>query len=209
MKISSALFSLSPNVLSSQCIFSDVQQLLIPQSWKSWFAVRKPITVCYVQDIVHIAVKLKSRLIKASINLPVGNYVAGVHHLRMLQAKFGKDKHGLRERDINHKDRQNYDAVLRMTSESVLMSLTDIPDARGTVAYLNVLRCVIDSYLDKNIAPLMRIEKIWIALFFLRYWRQWIISHPGYTLESNFITQNAYMCVELNAHALILFLLTV
>ena len=33
--------------------------------------------------------------------------------------------------------------------------------------------------------------------------------HPTYTLKDNFITQNTYMCIELNAHTLITFLLTI
>lgn len=47
--------------------------------------------------------------------------------------------HGLRERDINHKDKQNYEAVLHVTSKSVFETLDQIPDAKGTTAYLNVL----------------------------------------------------------------------
>ena len=30
-----------------------------------------------------------------------------------------------------------------------------------------------------------------------------------YTLKENFITSNAYVCIELNAHALLTFLITV
>ena len=63
----------------------------------------RPTTLSFVQDVVHIAVKLKSRLIKPSIILPLGKFTAGVHHLRMLRVKFGKDAHGLREKDINHR----------------------------------------------------------------------------------------------------------
>ena len=208
MKLSSKL-STPRDALSKQCLFSSVTELNTPQSWKSWFVLCKPTTVSYVQDTVHIAVKMKSRLIKPSIILPLGNYVAGIHHLRMVRERFGKDMHGLREKDINHKDKQNYEAVLRMTSESVFRSLNQIPDAKGTVAYLQVLRCVIDSYLDKSLLPLARIEKIWFALFFLRYWRHWIVLHPQYSLGNNFVTQNVYMCIELNAHSLITFLRTV
>ena len=29
-------------------------------------------------------------------------------NLRLLQASFGKDEHGFRERDIDHKDKQNF-----------------------------------------------------------------------------------------------------
>ena len=86
--------------------------------------------VIYVQDIVHIAVKLKSRLIKPSIVLPMGDFVAGVHHLQILQTMFGKDVHGLRERDIDHKDKQNFDAVLHIVR--ALPFLDQLPDAAAT-----------------------------------------------------------------------------
>ena len=65
-----------------------------------------------------------------------------------------------------------------------------------------------DSYLDKKLDPMERIKKIWYAVFFLRYWRQWIILHPQYSLE-NFITYNAYICIELNAHSLIVFIMII
>ena len=80
---------------------SKIPKLVIPSEWKSWFAVKTPTTIAYIQDVVHIAVKLKSRLIKPSIVLPLGIYLAGVHHLRLVQTTFGKDQHGLREREIS------------------------------------------------------------------------------------------------------------
>ena len=180
---------------------SKIPKLVIPSEWKSWFAVKTPTTVAYIQDVVHIAVKLKSRLIKPSIVLPLGIYLAGVHHLRLVQTTFGKDQHGLRERDINHKDKQNYDAVIHMTNECVMNLLIKIPDAKGTHAYLDVVRSVIDSFLEKKLDGLSRIRKAWYA--------DWLLLKPEYTLGNNFITNNAYMCIELNAHSLITFLLTV
>ena len=60
-----------------------------------------------------MAVKLKSRLVKPSNILPLGKFVAGMHHLRIIYTTFGKDEHGLKIRDIDHKDKQNYDAVLK------------------------------------------------------------------------------------------------
>jgi len=71
------------------------------------------------------------------------------------------------------------------------------------------MQCVVDSYLDKSLSPLARLEKIWYANFFVRYWRQWILLSEQYTLQQNFITNNAYLCIELNAHALITFLLNI
>lgn len=180
----------------------------IPSNWNSWFVIQNIQTVSCVQDIVHVAVKLKCRLLRPSIVLPMGDYAAGCHHLRCLQLTFPKDQHGLRERDIDYKDKQNYDAVIHIIRASRI--LDNIPDAVGTKCYIDIMNCIVDSYLNKSLDPLSRIEKLWYAVFFLlRYWRKWIELSPQYTTQDNFITNNAYMCIELNAHALITFLITV
>ena len=194
--------SAKPRILdySSLCLNSS-SKLAIPSEWRSWFAVGQATSVCYIQDPVHIAVKLKARLMKPSIILPMGKYLAGAHHLRFLQSFFGKDEHGLRERDLNHKDRQNFEAVLRICSMSVDTLLKKLPDAKATNAYLEVIRCISDAFLDKKLTIINRITKAWFAVFFLRYWRRWLLLNDNYTLGNNFVTLNAYMCVELNAHS--------
>ena len=69
-----------------------------------WFCItQKP--VLYVQDTVHLAVKLKSRLLNPNVALKMGQtYEAGGHHLATLRAKFGKEEHFLQKKDINQKD---------------------------------------------------------------------------------------------------------
>jgi len=59
--------------------------------------MRCPKSVACIQDVVHVAVKLKNRLIKPYIVLLFGKYVTGV------QQMLSKDQHGLREKDINYK----------------------------------------------------------------------------------------------------------
>ena len=86
--------------------------------------------------------------------------------------------------------------------------LLQIPDGKGTRAYLRVIKNVVDSFLDKSLDPLFRLERVWFAVFFVRYWRWWLLQNPNYKLGSNFITLNAYVCIELKAHALITFLQT-
>ena len=120
----------------------------IQSKWNSWFRIQRPTTLACVQDVIHIAVKLKSRLLKPSVVLPMGGYVAGVHHLRLVQVSFGKDQHGLRERDLDHKDKQNYSAVLNIIRAAPL--LQEIPDAVATKQFVDVIQCVVDSYLDKK-----------------------------------------------------------
>lgn len=205
MQISSSL--LPPKTDYPFDVYSSLKRPKIPPSWESWFYSHNVSTVTYVQDVVHVVVKLKCRLIKPSVLLAMGGYVAGSHHLRTVQFTYYKDKHGLRERALDCKDKQNYDAVLHIIRASEL--LNNIPDATGTKCYVEVMQCVVESYLNKSLDPVTRIEKIWYAVFFLRYWRQWILLCPQYTLKDNFITNNAYICIELNAHALIMFLMTV
>ena len=146
---------------------------------------------------------------KPSIILPLGNYTAGGHHLRLLHNTFSKDQHGLREKNINHKDKQNFEAVLRITNDSVMQLLTNMPDAKGTMMYLRVMKLITESFLNKNLEFLVRIENAWYAVFLLRYWRQWIVLNPDYNLSDHFITSNAYTCVELNAHSLLTLVISI
>ena len=95
----------------------------------------------------------------------------------------------------------------RITSPNVIALLDTLPNAKGTKFYLQVVKSIVDSFLDKHLEPLSRIEEAWFALFFTRYWRQWVISSESYNLEQNFISLNSYVCIELNAHALILLLM--
>ena len=205
----STLLCLSSRQLKRECMTDlNLPKVNTPSDWSSWFAMKYTTSVAFVQDTVHVAVKMKARLLKPSIVLPLGRYVAGAHDLKTVQYVYGKDVHGMRERDINHKDRQNFDAVLHLTSESVLKLLSEIPSAKGTKAYLLVIKSVTDSFIDKSLDPISRLEKSWFAVFFVRYWRWWVLHTPSYSLGSNFITTNAYVCIELNAHALIIYLLS-
>lgn len=60
-----------------QFVLSSDLELPIPKSWFSWFHI-KPISISFVQDIVHIAVKLKSHLLKPSVVLPYSHFKAPV-----------------------------------------------------------------------------------------------------------------------------------
>jgi len=123
----------------------------------------------------------------------------------MAQMTYGKDQHNLRERDINHKDKQNFDSVVHIMDKVDLLST--IPEAKGTFVYVQIIASTVDSYLDMSLSPLERVEKSWYAYFFVRYWREWILLSEKYALKRNFLTNNAYLCIELNAHALVTFLM--
>lgn len=195
MKQSVSLMSAS-KVPLLQTISSSSLVPRIPTTWKEWFCVHQRSTVSYVQDIVHIGVKLKSRLLKPSILLPVGpNFSANGNHFQMVRIAFGKDKHNLRERDINHKDKQNFESVLHIMNSAHLLGT--IPEAKGTFVYVEIMASTVDSYLDVSLSPLERVEKAWYANFFVRYWRQWILLSEKCTLKQNFLTSNATCALNL------------
>ena len=176
-----------------------------PFVFDKWLCANLFPLTCF-QDMVHIGVKLKSRLLKPSIILPMGSFLAGSSHLTMVTQLKGKDEHGLRGRDLDHHDKQNFTAVENIIKASDC--LDSIPEALGTKYYINIMSSAINSFLQKKMTPLQRIEEIWYATFFLRYWRQWILNHPKFTLKDNFITSNSYVCVEINAHSLLAVILT-
>ena len=45
-----------------------------------------------------------------------------------------------------------------MTSDSVMKLLADVPDAKGAIEYLKIMKLIIDRFLNKNLACLERIE---------------------------------------------------
>ena len=103
MKESTQLFTSKPDALYKQVPVCPKNSLDIPQSWNSWFLLNA-VSNIYVQDVIHIATKLKSCLLKPSIILPVGpHYSASGNHVKMIRQKFEKYEHGLRECDVNTK----------------------------------------------------------------------------------------------------------
>lgn len=173
-------------------------------SWK-WFQADKVVNELYIQDHLHIGTKLKSRLLKPSIILPLGvGFVISSGHLVELIEKTSKDQHKLSISDINPKDKMNYKAVRKMCHTKVTALLrSQILNSEGTATYLDMMREVVEAYVSPDLEPLERVKKIWEWVFFLRMWRSWVSQQDGYLLNNNFITSNVYYCIEINAHSLI------
>lgn len=171
-----------------------------------WFRANRSIPFVCIQDAIHIGNKLKNRFLSPSIILPFGNMlVASSGHLvELIERHQLKGQHLLCISDLNSKDKMNHAAMLRMCDKKVTELLqVKVKFSEATAMYLDMTRDVVEALTSVSLSPLERLEKMWRWVFFLRIWRDNILKSPGYTLESNFITRNAYLCVELNAHALI------
>lgn len=167
----------------------------------------QPIT--FVQDTIHLATKLRNRLLKYSILLPMGSKQVSVTHLKILISTVPKETHGLSASDISADDRQNFDSFEKISSDRVLDALKKyVIDSEATITYLKLCRDITEAYTKVNLSPLDRVLKLWNALYFFRIWRKWIRSHENsdrvkYQVPDNYISDNAFTCLEINAYSLL------
>ena len=158
-----------------------------------------------VQDTVHEGAKMRTRLLKDDKPMPFGNFIACRENLETLCGLVTKDKHLLQERDLLPEDKMNYDAVGRLSRPEIRVLLKQhVAGSEGTVFYLKLMEYTTTSFLDKQLTPLQCIYRIWFAVFSTRYWRYWMTCDKTYPLAKHFFTANAYQCLELNAHLLVL-----
>lgn len=157
-----------------------------------------------VQDTTHIGAKLRNRILKSSIVLPLGNKQIHQSHLKILIGMVSKTIHGLTISDVNPQDRQNFSSYEKMTKERVRNALSEhVADSEGTVIYLEKCHQITSSFLQYDLEPLERIYRIYNAVFFFRIWWSWMKSSNEYKLSDNFITPNCHKCIEINAMNLV------
>lgn len=158
-----------------------------------------------VQDTTHIGTKMRNRLLNSSILLQIGNGVASIIHIKFLIDNVPKEEHGLVYSDIFPEDRQNFRSLEKIMNSRVITALKcHVADCESTLIYLKLCHEITTSFIQKEMQPIERIQKIWYAVYFLRIWRKWIQSNENRnTLSDNFISSNAYACIEINAHALV------
>lgn len=162
-------------------------------------------SISMIQDVIHLGTKLRNRLLKFSIILPMGFYQTSISHLKVLINTVEKSLHGLVYSDIAPEDKQNFHSYEKITSDRVLNALEKyVPDSEATVKYLRVCRDITRAFTEADLHPLERVYMIWNSLYFLRAWRKWIHGQKDcYNLELNFISQNAFECTELNAYGIL------
>lgn len=198
--------------------------MFIPRSWSSWFFLRpKQLFLCF-QDSIHLATKLRNRLLSDKVSLIMGSYNISSQHLQDLIENHSKFDHNLVSSDIYVKDRQNYASCLKISSENVLSMLDENEKASATHCYLTMLHYVTLAYIDKTTNILERLFYAWSIVFICRYWWIWLRykimldiepkAHQNRkpiikTLQPYFITFPAFISIEINAHVLTYMLLLV
>lgn len=148
-------------------------------------------------------VRLRVRLLKTSVHLPMGQYEVSAAHVKHILDTEPRLSHELTATDLSTTDKMNFRAVVRLTSESTLRCIRKQDDATATELYLTLMKDISDAFINQDTPVLRRISLIWRVVFFLRAWRAWLVEE-GYSVQDNFITMNAFVCLELNAHGLLL-----
>lgn len=124
-----------------------------------------------------------------------------VAHLEFLLRHFSKDQHGLTATSLRRDDNQNFSFFPRVCDDRVIQLLKKhVSNSQTTVKFLEIARDVVSAFTDNSMKPLERNEKMWI-------WRDFVRSQPHSKLNKNFLTQNCYVCIEMNAHSLILLMI--
>lgn len=156
------------------------------------------------QDVYHIGTKLRNRILKASILLPFGDQIISVSHLLFLLNEIPIEIHGLVKSNICPKDRQNYNSFLKMVCTRTRNALDEyIVDSQATVMFLKICDQITSAFTNFSLKPLERIYLMFHSIYVLRIWRNFIKCSKEYSLTKNFITLNAYSCVEINGQTLI------
>lgn len=167
----------------------------------------------YVQDTPHTVGKMRNLLVKTMTHpkmLQFGRkYYVQINHIRYLLDNFPKDRHQLTDSILKPEDRQNFASVLRICDANVLQMLrSHVKESVATVKYLELIKNFHDSYMDETLSPLERVSKLWYSIFIVRIWRKYVLKNKQLNMKDNFFSHWTYSCLEFNAHAMVLIILS-
>lgn len=162
--------------------------------------------LCMINDPTHLVAKMFWRLVKMSPLM--GNQRASIAIVRLILQTFGKKETGVDPSLIvDKKDAMNYNRIEKLNLRKLLVFFKS-PEHQATRIYLKLILYVMEAYIDPKTIPGERLRKAWYVALFCRFWKKGILLKQETTLKNDFITTNAYACIELNAHGMLKFLIT-
>ena len=188
------------NIFNDQLSF----KVKFPSSW-CWYYLDSTQLFLFMQDGIHLCTKMRNRFLSRNVSLKMGSHKVLTKHLYQLVKTRNKIDHNLSLSDLNVKDKQNFSSCQRISDDKVLNLLSLNDDYSGTYNYLLLINLLIMAYTQSGVSLLTRIFYAWIVVFFIRLWRIWLYkSKRTRRLDrSYFITSNALIAIEINAHSLI------
>lgn len=178
-------------------------QELHPTFGDFFAASLKPGYIC-VQDGKHAVTKAAAAM-KLNV-LALGSYSISIAYLKNSLARVGRVVIGISEIEIEaDKDAMNYDIAAKLCQPRV-SDLLKGECEKATSLYLKMMHCLIKAYIDGDSTPSERLFNAWYCVFFCRYWKE-SLQKEGKQLGLSFISRNLHASIEINAHALVLFLI--
>lgn len=175
---------------------------------KFYFAPLDLATPSMINDPTHLVVKLYLRLLRGV--LLIGRYRACAAHIHEVLQKVGKKETGIDPLMATEiKDAMNYDRAVKVCRDEII-GLFNAEEHKATRIYMKMISYVIKGFISIDTEPGDRIRMAWFLVFFCRFWKKSIAlrnSESGISLSKDFITPNAYNCIELNAHNMIKFMI--
>lgn len=152
-----------------------------------------------VQDPQHVLGKLGNRGLKPSFPLTIGNTMIPLKRdLELLIENVPRGMHGLCSSDLDTQDKMNKTKKMKMCHTRVDVALKEMSmDTQATRLFLRVMRCTFEPFDRRDLTVKERIGLSWYATFILRGWK-------AYNNAQEFVTNNAYICQEINCHNLLM-----
>lgn len=197
-----------PKLLKAMTLVSKIgdPKNKIPIAFKNYINADFETQIACIQDECHICNKLKNRLMVQSDPIVMGynGCNACMAHLLLLDQQKLKSKTKLTSADLTNADPMSSNQAIKLASDCVLDTLKEIDDigTRPTRLYLLLIKEQHLALSSKTLSPLERIQKLFFVIFILRAIyneRSEFKRHIRDFKSSQFITANAYKCLELNA----------
>jgi len=143
-----------------------------------------------VQDSKHALKTARNQLLTGARILIMGYCAAFFAQLRELAINAAGP---LFTRDVERLDRQDDRAAARTFSASALdFQMQEYSDQRGLSVYLFVLGELVDAWQNRNISHVARVKMVLRSRFFLMGWRSYIVAHPDYSTNIQFISRESF-----------------
>lgn len=70
--------------------------------------------------------------------------------------------HKLNPSDLNSADKMKFDPSIKLMNRDLIDHLRQtVPDSHGTVAYLEIMKLIYESYTEDELTPSERVKSIW------------------------------------------------
>lgn len=178
---------------------------LCPQEFRGFFTAKWDLSQpCFINDSLHLVVKIMWLLMRR--NLMVGNFRASKTHILDVLVREGKAKSGVDPGVItDSKDAMNYARASKLCNSNICALLSQDQQI-ATRTFMKLVIYINGALISTSMSPEERIHKLWYAVFFSRLWRLSCVMRKDRSLANDFLTSNAYACLEINAHNMLKFL---